>query len=174
MQWKSILITSACACALAASAAPKASTKLSEQDRHFLRFAAETDMAEAHSGQIAANNASSRNVKDFGQKLTQDFSNAYGRLLVLAQDSGQTIPRGIDVRRDRDISRLEQLHGRAFDEQFVREQIRKDQSVIAGLRREAEHGQDKALRDWAQQSLATVESDLMRERQIAKAEKWRS
>jgi putative membrane protein len=167
-----MLASSVCGLTLAASAST--TNKLSVNDAKFVSFAAETDMTLAHEGQMAENQASSQNVKDFGRKLTQDFSNAYGRLLELAQHDGQTIPRGIDVRRDRDIASLEHLKGRAFDENFVRDQIREDQATIARLRNEAEHGRDAGLKAWAQESLATLEADLMQARQLAKAEKSRS
>ncbi|HZU24062.1 MAG TPA: DUF4142 domain-containing protein [Bryobacteraceae bacterium] len=151
-----------------------ASHSLNAQDKNFLRFAATTDMTEAHEGQLAQTSASSQNVKDFGHKLAQDFSNSYGRLLQIAQTAGEAIPRGIDVRQDRNISRLDHLRGRAFDAQFVRDQIREDQATIPVFRREAEHGQDPALRTWAQQALATVENDLMQARQLARAENSRT
>ena len=156
----------------AAANAPKSAA--SEQDKSFLRFAAEAAMTQAHEARIGAARASTRDVRDFGQKLAQDWEYAYGRVLQLAQRAGETVPRGMALRQDQDTRELENLHGASFDARFVSDEIREQQSEIPAFEREANHGQDQQIRTWAQEWLAILDDHLMQARQLALGEKWNS
>src|ERR1035438_5630701 len=97
---KSILSIFCCLalCCLTASAAKKHAAKGAPMtDQKFVDMAAQTDMLEAHLGQMAADQAASQDVKDYAQMLVTDHTGNYEQLTVLAAKAGFTIPKGLDA-----------------------------------------------------------------------------
>jgi len=154
-----------CVCGLL-GAASATMNQLNRTDRAFLKVAAETDMREAHEGRMAENKAAKQDVRAFGQQLVQDQSNSYGELLELGQKTGETIPRGINVRTDRTVEDLTHAKGAQFDRRFIQDEIRNDQQTIALFRREADHGQNPDVKAWAQKTLPTLQGHLQKAKQL--------
>jgi len=156
---KHMLIAS-CFSALLTVPALAQSKKLSPSDRAFLKMAAVTDMTEAHLGQMAEGKAAQSGIKEFGETLVKDHTKAYQELTALDSKLGQTIPKGIDVRRDKAVERLAVLKGKRFDGQFLREEVQDHEKVLAAFRREAQRGQDSDVKAYANQALPTMEEHL--------------
>ena len=91
MQMKTIM-TGLCCLALCCTPVFAQGGTLSKSDQAFLKMAAETDMTEAHMGQMAQDQASEQGVKDLGQALIQDHTKDYNTLSQLATKLGATIP----------------------------------------------------------------------------------
>src|ERR1700692_4542197 len=53
-------------------------------DQQFVDFAAQTDMTEAHLGQMAADQAAAQDVKDYAQMLVTDHTSNYRQLSDVA------------------------------------------------------------------------------------------
>lgn len=157
-------------CAVAAFAAPS-SSQLSPADKHFIATAADVNMTEAHLGQMAENQAAGANVKDFAHKLTDDHSKAYGELLQLAQQQGDTsIPRGINIRTDHAAASLMHLKGAQFDRSFIRDEVTDHEKALAEFKREADHGTNPELKAWAQKMIPVLEDHLNTAKSLEKSE----
>src|SRR5579862_7756882 len=126
--------------ALSASLASAQPATLSKSDQRFLDMAADTNMTEAHLGQLAETNASSADVKDFGQKLSRDHTAAYETLTELATKLGAKIPKSINVRLDTNVDRLADMKGVHFDRVFVRDEVQDHEKALSAFRREAKYG----------------------------------
>jgi putative membrane protein len=150
--------------------AASAPGQLSPADRHFMNTAANVDMIEAHVGQMAQAQASDSGVKDFAKRLADDHSQAYTQLLALANKTGETIPRGIDIRRDHAAAQLEHLQGVRFDRAFVKDEISDHEKALAEFKREAAHGNNPDVKALASQTIPTLEQHLNTARQLAKSE----
>lgn len=135
-------------------------TKLSSADKRFITMAADMNMTEAHLGQMAQNNASEQGVKSFGQTLTRDHSKAYGQLLGVADAIHEQVPRGIDIRKDTEFRQLSNEKGKNFDRQFLQDEIRGHEKVLAEFKREAEHGENADLKNYAKQEIPVIEQHL--------------
>jgi putative membrane protein len=155
--------------AMSALAAP-APGQLSPADKQFMNTAANDDMIEAHVGQMAEAQASDSGVKDFAKRLADDHSRAYSQLLELANKTGDTIPRGVNIRRDHAATQLEHLKGTRFDRAFVSEEISDHQRALAKFKREAAHGSDPDVKALASQMIPILEQHLNTARQLAKSE----
>jgi putative membrane protein len=142
---------------------------LNKTEQQFMRMAAETNMTEAHLGQMAEAQASGQSVKDFGQTLSKDHTTAYEGLSVLANKTGTTIPKAIG--RDRTIESLAHLKGTSFDRAFVRDEVQSHRMVVAQFKREAEHGENPEVKAWAQNMIPTIEGHLQMAENLAKQEK---
>jgi putative membrane protein len=88
-------------------------------DQDFINMAAQTDMMEAHLGQMAADQASSQNVKTYAQMLVTDHTADYQQLGTLAAKAGLTVPTGLDAAHNKMIAPFEKLKGAAFDSRYV-------------------------------------------------------
>jgi len=147
------------------------STALSKSDKAFLDTAANVNMTEAHLGQMAQADASTTPIKDFGQKLSRDHTNAYETLTALAQKVGAEIPKGINVKSDRTVADLMATKGSSFDRLFLTSEVRDHEKVIAEFKREAEHGQDAQVKAYANKMLPVLEDHLHTAQSLEKSER---
>jgi putative membrane protein len=156
-------------CALVLSVPALAQTKrATNADRAFMRMAAEADMTEAHIGQMAESQASQSQVKDFGQMLDRDHTDAYQQLTALAAKTGDSIPKGIDIRKEAAVEQLIKLKGKQFDRRFLQEEIRDHQKALAAFKREAQHGQDPDVKAYASKMIPVLEGHLHQAETLAK------
>jgi putative membrane protein len=162
-----LLIVGSCFTLLSATALAQ-SAKLSPRDKEFLKMAAVANMTEAHLGQLAESQASRSSVKDFGQTLVKDHTSAYQELAALDSKLGETIPKGINVRRDKTIEELAHVKGKRFDVPFLRDEVRDHERAIAAFKREAQHGQDQDIKAYANQVLPTMEEHLREAEKLLK------
>ena len=129
-------------------------------------MAADTNMAEAHMGQMAQEQASAQKVKDYGQTLSKDHTSSYEALSVLATKTGTSIPKALPP--DRNVSRLAHLKGSSFDHAFAQEEVQMHRSAMVAFKREAEHGTDPDVKAWAQSQLPTLEGHLQAAQDLTK------
>lgn len=138
-------------------------------DQQFVNFAGQTDMTEAHLGQLAADQTSTQAIKDFAQTLTTDHTNDYQQLSMAAGKAGATVPKGLDAQHDKMIAPFTKLKGPAFDRRFVQEMIMGHEKAIAEYHKEADNGQSADLKAYANQALPTLEKHLQQARDLAKS-----
>jgi len=126
-------------------------------DQDFVNLAAQTDMTEAHIGQLAETNAKSQAVKDFAQMLVTDHTADYKQISMIAGQAGLTVPKGLDTKHDKVATSFEKLKGAAFDKRYVHEMVMGHQTAIAAYKKEAANGQNEKLKAYATQTLPTLE-----------------
>jgi putative membrane protein len=144
---------------------------LSSADRAFLKSAADANMTEAHLGKMAQDQAADTGVKDFGQTLVKDHTKAYGELTVVANKTGESIPKGIDVRRNRAIVELTRQKGMGFDRRFLAHEVQDHRKTITEFKREAEKGQNADVKAYAQKMIPTLEEHLRKAEELEKSGK---
>lgn len=138
-------------------------------DQHFVDFAAQTDMMEAHLGQLAADQASAQGVKDYAQTLVTDHTNDYQQLSQAAGKAGDNVPKGLDAQHNRMIAPFEKLKGKAFDRRFLQEMVTGHTQAIAQYKKEADNGQSADLKSYASQALPTLQKHLDGAKDLQKA-----
>lgn len=137
-------------------------------DQQFVDFAAQTDMTEAHLGQLAANQAASQEVKDFAQMLVTDHTNDYQQLATIATKAGLTVPKGLDAQHDKMVAPFEKLKAAAFDHRFAREMVLGHSKAITEYKREAQDAQNPDVKTYASQTLPTLEKHLQGAKDLGK------
>jgi putative membrane protein len=165
--YRSILTAAGCAALLAVPILLGAAT-LGKTDMQFMKMAAEADMTGAHLGQMAESQATQADVKGFGQTLDKDNTHAYQGLEALAGKTGETIPKGIDIRKNKGVAQLEHMKGKTFDQAFLREEIQSDQKVIAEFKNEAQHGSNADVKAWATSMLPTLQTHVQTAQNLEK------
>ncbi len=142
---------------------------LSKTDVDFMNMAAKTSMTEAHFGQMAEAQAAQQAVKDFGQKLSKDHTTAYEGLTVLANKTGDSIPKAIS--KDKTMDQLMRLKGDRFDHAFLTDEVGSHKAALTAFQNEADHGENPDIKAWAQSMLPTLKEHLQEAENLAKSEK---
>ncbi len=129
----------------------------STTDQAFVDLAAQTDMTEAHLGQLAQENASSQAVKDYANMLVTDHTADYTQLGTIATKAGLTVPKGLDPMHQKMIAPFEKLKGAAFDHRYIHQMVVGHEAAIAAYNKQSRDGQNEAIKTYATQTLPTLE-----------------
>lgn len=132
-------------------------TKASRSDIRFMNEAAMGGMLEVELGRVAMQNAASDQVKQFGQKMVDDHSKANEQLKSVASTQKIDIPTSLDSKHQATIDRLSKLSGDAFDKAYVKEMVKDHNEDVKEFQKEAQNGQDSAVRDFAAKTLPTLQ-----------------
>jgi putative membrane protein len=147
----------------------QASAGAQTADQEFVNLAAQTDMTEAHLGQLAQTQGDSQAVKDLGQMLATDHTSDYTQLGTIAAKAGLTVPKGLDAKHDKMIAPFEKLKGKAFDRRYTQTMVKGHQEAIAAYKKEASDGQNADIKTYAQQTLPALEKHLTTAKDAEKA-----
>ena len=126
-------------------------------DQSFVDLVAQTDMTEAHLGQLAADQATAPAVKDYAQMLVTDHTADYKQIGMVATKAGLTVPKGLDAEHEKAIALFEKLKGAAFDKKYVHTMVAGHETAIAAYNKESRDGQNADLKAYATAALPTLE-----------------
>jgi putative membrane protein len=137
-------------------------------DQQFLDMAAQTDMLEAHLGQMAANQAAGQDVKDYANMLVTDHTGDYQQLTALAAKDGLTVPTAIDAAHNKMIAPFEKLKGAAFDSRYLHEMVAGHTEAIGVYTKESTDAQNADVKAYASATLPTLQKHLDGAKDLAK------
>ena len=140
-------------------------------DQAFVDLAAQTDMTEAHVGQMAAEQASSSAVKDYAQMLVTDHTKDYDQLTAAATKAGLNVPKGLDAKQQKMIAPMEKLKGAAFDRRFEHDMVSGHETAIAAYDKESRDGQNADIKAYAKQALPVLEKHKTDAQDLLKSKK---
>jgi len=130
------------------------------RDQAFVSDAAKGGMAEVELGKLAAEKASSDQVKQFGQRMVDDHSKANDELKTIAATKNITLPTGIDAKDKALHDRLSKLSGHEFDRAYIEAMVKDHKKDVNEFKKEATNGQDTEIRGFAAKTLPTLEEHL--------------
>jgi len=156
-------------CCLALSGMAAAQTKGKPMtDQQFLDTAAQTDMLEAHLGQMAAGHAASQDVKDYAQMLVADHTADYQQLTALAAKDGLTVPTALDAAHNQKIAPFEKLQGAAFDSKYSHMMVEGHTEAIGVYTKESSDAANPDVKAYASATLPTLNKHLDAAKGLAK------
>jgi putative membrane protein len=153
-------VTTAVGAILITFAAGQAMAQLAPADRTFAEKAASGGKAEVALGRLAQSNAASPRVRAFGERMVTDHSQANAALEEIARRQHLDLPAGLDASDRETEQRLRSLRGEAFDTAYMRDMVDDHKNDIADFEREAQNGQDRELRAFAQKYLPVLHQHL--------------
>ncbi|MBD2214017.1 DUF4142 domain-containing protein [Nostoc linckia FACHB-104] len=139
---------------------------LSSADRTFMTEAAQGGLAEVQLGQLASERAASNTVKQFGQRMVQDHSQANTQLQQLATQKGVTLPKTINQENEQVRQRLTKLSGANFDREYINHMVKDHEKDVSLYQREAQEGQDPDLKAFAAQTLPILQEHYQQAQSI--------
>ena len=140
---------------------------LSAADKAFAMKAASGGMAEVQMGQLAQQNATLPQVKQFGQKMATDHAQANQELQQIAQRENLQLPAQPNSKDMAGARQLGNLRGSAFDGAYSRDMVRDHQQDVADFQKEAQSGQNPALKAFARKYLPTLRQHLQMAQALA-------
>jgi putative membrane protein len=129
-------------------------------DQKFVIDAAHANLAEVELGKLAADKASSADVKKFAQQMVDDHTKANDELKTIAQNKNITLPSAIDAKHKAVADKLSKLSGESFDRAYMQEMVNGHRMVANQFRTESKSGKDADVKAWAAKTLPTVEEHL--------------
>lgn len=143
-----------------ASSSTSSASSLSASDRQFIKKAAEGGMAEVQLGQLATEKASSPEVKQFGQRMVDDHTKANDQLKQVATQKGVTVPDKLSAKDQATKARLEKLSGKSFDRAYMKDMVTDHTKDVSEFRMESKNAKDPDVKNFASQTLPTLEDHL--------------
>jgi len=131
--------------------------KGSATDTKFVHEAAAGGMAEVELGKLAADKATSSDVKAFGQRMVDDHSKANDELKALASQKGLTLPSAPEPAHKAMQDRLSKLTGAAFDKAYMQEMVKDHDKDVAAFKHASTAAADPDLKAWAAKTLPTLQ-----------------
>lgn len=147
-------------CCLAASAQTKHASNGAMTDQDFINMAAQTDMMEAHLGQMAADQASSQDVKTYAQMLVADHTADYQQLTAIAAKDNLTVPTGLDAAHNKMIAPFGKLQGAAFDSLYAHTMIAGHTEAIGVYTKESTKSESADIKAYAATTLPALQKHL--------------
>ncbi len=135
-------------------------------DATFAMKAAQGGLAEVQLGQLAAQKANSPEVKAFGQHMVDDHTKANNQLMSVAQGENMTLPTTMNAKDQAEYEKLQGLSGNAFDREYVSFMVKDHEQDVKEFQKEASHGQDTQMKNFAKQTVPVLKEHLSRIRSI--------
>jgi putative membrane protein len=138
------------------NAAASAKAALNQEDNTFVKEAAIGGMAEVELSKLAQKSENA-DVKRFADRMISDHTKANEQLTAIAAGLGADMPKALDSDHERMREKFKTLHGKAFDEQYVRGMVEDHNQAVKLFRQEERLGHDPELKQFAQKTLPTLE-----------------
>ena len=135
-------------------------------DAEFAKKAAEANLAEVKLGNLAEQLGTTSTVKDFGKRMVTDHSKAEDNLKSAAATSKITLPTSLDAKDQAVYDHLSKLSGEAFDRAYAHDMVRDHKGDIAEFQHEANDGKDASIKNFASETLPTLETHLKLAREM--------
>lgn len=148
----------------------KGTSQLSAADQSFVKKAAAGGMAEVELGKLATEKASNDDVKKFGQRMVDDHGKANDQLKQLANQKGISVPSDLEAKDKALKDRLSKLSGTQFDHAYMKNMVRDHTKDVAEFRKESKSAKDDDLKNFASQTLPTLEDHLKQAKSIGPKE----
>jgi putative membrane protein len=147
--------------------AASTSSAAATPDHHFASAAAAGGAAEVKFGKLAEEKASDPAVKAFGKRMVDDHSKAGEQLKEVAQSENMSLPSNMKAQDRAQYERLSKLSGAEFDRAYMQMMVKDHEEDVAEFKKEAASGKNAALKNFAAQTLPTLEEHLKQARDLA-------
>ncbi len=136
----------------------------------FVRAAAASDLYEMEASRLAEQRSQNAEVKRFAQHMLRDHGKTTGELKGMLPQlqgvSAQQMATSLDRQHQALLEQLQGAQGAEFDRLFARQQVQSHQAAVDLFRAYAQSGDDARLKQWASQTLPSLEEHLREAQQL--------
>jgi putative membrane protein len=136
-------------------------------DANFMRESSMSNLAEIEHGRLAAQNASSEDVKKFAERMVADHSKANDELKTIAATKNVTLPTELDQKHQAMQDKLAKIKAEAFDKAYMSHMVTSHEQAVGRFKRESQNGKDADVKAFAEKTLPTVEEHLKMARELS-------
>jgi putative membrane protein len=134
---------------------------LNQTDRDFIGKAAQGGQFEVAAGKLATQRAADPAVRTFAQRMVADHSANNDLLKSLASSKQAPLPDSVSPDDHVALGKLEGLNGHDFDQAYADMMVKDHVADIREFQQEMTQAQDPDVKDFAQQTLPTLQHHLM-------------
>lgn len=134
--------------------------EVTKQDREFMMKAAQSDMAEIMTSNLALQKSQNADVRRFAQMMIDEHTKTSDQLKTLAAGKNVTLPTEVDAKQRAMMSKLTAASGDKFDMEYMKGQVKAHEAAVKLFQRQAERGTDADAKGWAAQTLPSLQSHL--------------
>jgi len=133
---------------------------LSNQDKQFMAFAREANLAEIDAGNMASSKGNNNSVASFGQWMVTEHITAKTSLDSVAMALNFTLSDTLSAEHKALKQTLSNLSGHEFDTTYIGAQVRDHMKVIQQFQTEIQSGQHSQVKDYANRFLPHIQMHL--------------
>ena len=146
---------------------PKTDNSPAVSDADFARMATEAQLAEINFGRLAAEQAGSADVKQFGQQMVDDHTKGLAEVNKAADKAGLATAPSMNA-KDKDMfTKLTSLKGADFDKEYIPSQVAAHKGAVALFQAEAKNGKNDDLKAVAEKLLPMLQHHLEMAQKLA-------
>ena len=131
-----------------------------EQDTEFATKAAGDGKAEVELGKLAQQQAESEEVRQFGQRMVEDHSQAGEKLMAIAQQKGIELPQALPDEAQQLYDELQQKSGQEFDQAYMDAMVEDHEKAVDLFEQQAGVRPGRRAQGFAEATLPTLEEHL--------------
>lgn len=140
---------------------------LTSSEKEFMTNAARGGMLEVQMGRLAADKATSPEVKQFGERMVTDHGQLGQKLQQLASNLNLTPEQQLSPEQQNAVSRLQNLSGKAFDREYIKAMVADHVKDISEFQRAANQASNADIKQFASEALPMLQEHLKLAREIA-------
>ncbi len=133
----------------------------------FVKEVASGDMFEIQASQLAAVKTQG-SVQAFANQMQTDHAKTLSELKSLAQQAGVTVPAEMTSSQQNMFDKLNGLSPKKFAKQYMKDQVRTHKRAVSLFERYGKGGENAQIKDWANQTLPTLQHHLDMAQQLNK------
>ncbi|XGV97759.1 MAG: DUF4142 domain-containing protein [Leptolyngbya sp. BL-A-14] len=133
---------------------------LNAVDRQFMAKAAQSDMTEIKTSQLALKRSQNPQVRQFAQEMIQQHTQSSSKLKPLAAQKGVALPKSLGTENQALLTQLTKLSGTQFDQAYMSGQTKAHAKTQSVYQNELQQGQDTDVKAFASQVLPVVTAHL--------------
>lgn len=133
---------------------------IAQVDRQFVLSAADGNLFEINSGQVASSKGTAPRIKSYGQMMVTDHTAASQELMSLANKKNVEIPTTLSDAKQDKLDSLAAVSGAAFDSIYINMMVVSHMETVNLFERESTGGADSELKSWAASKLPALRQHL--------------
>jgi putative membrane protein len=143
--------------------------KVSRGDKSFIAKVMKDGATEVELGKLAAQNGSSPEVKQFGQRMVDDHTKAGDELQAIASKLGYTPKKAGPDKGD--VKKFSKLKADKFDREYAKHMVKDHEKEVKLFEKQSEKGKSDELKQFAAKTLPTLQEHLKMARGMSGQEK---
>ncbi|MDQ6905128.1 MAG: DUF4142 domain-containing protein [Bacteroidota bacterium] len=133
---------------------------IDEKTKNFVTAAATGGMMEVELGNMAAEKASSQQVKDFGKMMVEDHTKANDNLKSIASQKNIDLPASVTEDQRKEMDKLSKKTGADFDKSYVNMMVEDHKKDIADFKKAEGDVSDNDIKNFITNTLPTLQKHL--------------
>jgi len=130
----------------------------SPADARFMVQAAQSDLTEIRTSQLALQRSTDPEVREYAQRMIEEHTRSSSQLKELAQKKNVTLPNELNPKQQALYDKLSKLQGAEFDRAYMQGQVTAHNDTAKVYRDYLSQGKDPQVRDFARTVLPIVEN----------------